>query len=229
MVSIQNFLCFDQVFFHFAAGIPWHLKHPVDISTDNRSFGGHRRHHFQFLQLSFGFFTRIFRHFGRFDFAFQRLVLVRRVIHFAQFFLNRFHLLIQIVLALAFLHLFFDTIANAFLNLQQVNFRFHHRHQIFQTLGDIKHFQYRLFVSEFQWHMCRDGVSQTCSIFNAVQRSQHFRRDLFVQLDVAFKLINRSTHQNFLLAFIHGRRFQVLRLGSKMLATVRKCRNTRAL
>ncbi|MNZ91765.1 hypothetical protein D3C78_1107600 [compost metagenome] len=96
-------------------------------------------------------------------------MLVRRVVHLAQFFLNRLHLLIQIVLALAFFHLLFDAVTDTFFNLKQVNFRFHHRHQVFQTFGDIEHLQYRLLVAEFQRHVRGDGIRQARSIVDAVQ------------------------------------------------------------
>lgn len=121
------------------------------------------------MQFRFGFLARLFRHFRRIDLALQRFVLVRRVVHLAQFFLNRLHLLIQIVLALALLHLLLDAVADAFLNLQQVDLRLHHRHQVFQTLGDVGHLEHRLFVAEFQRHVGGDGVRQARGVVDAVQ------------------------------------------------------------
>ena len=44
-----------------------------------------------------------------------------RVFHFAEFFLNSLHLLIQVVLALALLHLLLNAATNAFLDLQYVD------------------------------------------------------------------------------------------------------------
>ncbi len=58
--------------------------------------------------------SRLFRHFRRVDLTLQRFVFVRRVVHLAKFFLNRFHLLVQIVLALGFLHLLFTRLRMRF-------------------------------------------------------------------------------------------------------------------
>ncbi len=169
MVSIEDFLRLTQVFFDLATRIPRHLHHPVDVAAHHGRFRRHRRHHFQLLQFRFRFLFRLFRHFRRVDLTLQRFVFVRRVVHLAKFFLNRFHLLVQIVLALGFLHLLFHAVANAFLNLQQIDFRFHHRHQIFQTFVNVGHLQYGLFIRQFQRHMRGDGVSQTCRVVNAIE------------------------------------------------------------
>ena len=229
MVGIKDFLRLTQVFFDLAARIPRYLYHPVDITTHYGRFCRHRRHHFQLLQLCFRFLFCFFRHLRRVDFALQGFVFVRRVVHFTEFFLNSFHLLVQIVLTLGFLHLLFNAVANAFLNLQQIDFRFHHCHQIFQTFVNVGHLQNGLFVSQFQRHMCSNGIRQTRRIVDAIQRRQHFWWDFFVQLDVAFELADCSTHQHFLFSLINGRRLQILRLRRKVFAIVRERRNTRAL
>ncbi len=229
MVAVQRFLRFTQVFFHLAALVPWHLNHPFDVAAHDRRFRRHRRHHFQLLQLGFRFFARLFRHFGRFDFTLQRFIFVRRVIHFAQLFLNRLHLLIQIVFALAFFHLFFDAVTDAFLNLQQVNLRLHHRHQIFQTFINVGHFQHGLLIRQLKRHMRSHGIGQTRGVVNAVQRGQYLRRNFFIEFDIAFKLIDSRTNQHFLLALFNLRRYQIFRLCGKVLAIVGKLGNACAL
>ncbi|MNP34213.1 hypothetical protein D3C76_1274890 [compost metagenome] len=138
-------------------------------------------------------------------------------------------MLVQIVLALGFFHLLFDTVANAFLNLQQIDFRFHHRHQIFQTFIHVGHLQHRLFVSQLQRHVCSDGICQTCRIVDAIERRQHFWWDFFVELDVAFKLANRGAHQHFLLTLVERRRLKVLGFRREVLAVVRKSGDSRTL
>ena len=105
--------------------MPRHTGQPIDIASDNRCFGRHWRHHFQLLQFSLGFFFSLGWHFGFFDFIAQRFKLIRRVVELAQFFLNGFHLLVQIVLALRLLHLLLNAGANFLFDLQQINFAFH--------------------------------------------------------------------------------------------------------
>src|SRR5690606_20085441 len=115
VVGIQDLLRLTQIFFDLAAGVPRNLHHPLNVAAHDGRFSRHRRHHFQLLQLCFGFLFRLFRHLRRVNLTLQRLVFVRRVVHFAQLFLNGFHLLIQIVLTLRFLHLLFHAVANALL------------------------------------------------------------------------------------------------------------------
>ena len=229
VIGIEDLLGLTQVFFDLTARIPRHLHHPVDVATHDGRFRRHRRHHLQLLQFRFGFFFRLFRHFRRVDLTLQRFVFVRGVVHLAEFFLNRFHLLVQIVLALGFLHLLFDAVANALLNLQQIDFRFHHRHQIFQTFVNVGHLKHRLLVSQLQRHVRRDGIRQARRIVDAVQRRQHFRWDLLVQLDIAFKLADSGANQHFLLAFVNRRRVEILRFRREMLAIIRQRRNASTL
>ena len=205
VVGIQDLLGLTQVFFDLAAGIPRNLHHPLNVAAYNSRFRRHRRHHFQLLQLSFSFLFRLFRHLRRVDLTLQRFVFIRRIVHLAELFLNGFHLLVQIVLTLRFFHLLFDAVANALLNLEQIDLRLHHRHQVFQTFVNVGHFQHGLFVSQLQRHMRSDGIRQTCRIVDAVQRRQHFRWDFLIQLDVAFELADRGAYQHFLLALIKFR------------------------
>ena len=225
VIGIEDLLGLTQVFLDLTARIPRHLHHPVDVATHDGRFRRHRRHHLQLLQFRFGFLFRLFRHFRRVDLALQRFVFVRGVVHLAEFFLNRFHLLVQIVLALGFLHLLFDAVANALLNLQQIDFRFHHRHQIFQTFVDVGHLKHGLLVRQLQRHMRRDGIRQARRIVDAVQRRQHFRWNLLIQLDIAFKLADSGTNQHFLLTFVNRRRVEILRFRREMLAIIRQRRN----
>ncbi|MNB88452.1 hypothetical protein D3C75_354660 [compost metagenome] len=229
MVGIEDLLCLTQIFFDLATGVPRNLYHPLNVATHDGRFGRHRRHHFQLLQFCFGFLFCLFRHFCRVDLTLQRFVFVWRIVHLAELFLNSLHLLVQIVLALRFFHLLLHAVANAFLNLQQIDFRFHHRHQIFQTFVHVGHLQHGLFVRQLERHVRSDGVCQTRRIVDAVQRRQHFRWDFFVQLDIAFELANRSANQHFLLTLIKLRRFKVFRFCREVFAIIRQRGNTRTL
>ncbi len=77
--------------------------------------------------------------------------------------------------------------------------------------------------------MGRNGVGKARRIVDIVQRGQHLRRDLFVQFDIAFKLIDRRTDQHFLFALFDFRRDQVFRLRGKMVAIIRQGSDMRAL
>ena len=125
MILIEHRLCALQIVSYFTALGPGDADHPIQITTDDRGLGRHRRHHLQFAQFGVSLFKGLLRHTCFFDLVLKFINLVGRVIHFPQLFLNRLHLLIQVVLALAFLHLLFDTSTNALFHLTQVNLRIH--------------------------------------------------------------------------------------------------------
>ena len=71
---------------------------------------------------------------------------IRRVIHLAELFLNRLHLLVEIVLALAFFHLLLDPPADAFLDLKKINLRIHQGLKVFQSYLHISDLQNALLL-----------------------------------------------------------------------------------
>lgn len=130
--------------------------------------------------------------------------LIRRLFELTELFLDRLHLFVEIVLALALLHLLLDARPDALLNLQQIHLRLHHGHQEHEAFGDLEQAQNFLLVFNLERHMGRHGVSQTSGIINREDRCQHLRQDLLVELDVALKLTNGRTDQNFLFLFGDG-------------------------
>ncbi len=91
------------------------------------------------------------------------------LIDVTQLFLNGLHLLIQVVLTLAALHLLLDPAADALLDLQQVDFRIQQRQHVFDTrwqLGDFKDF---LLLFDLQHHVCGHGIDQAPRLIDAVQ------------------------------------------------------------
>ena len=80
----------------------------------------------------------------------QVLDLVGRIVHVAEFFLDRLHLLVEIVLALALLHLLLDAAADTLLDLHQVDLALDLAHDVFDTLARILDFENFLFFVELQ-------------------------------------------------------------------------------
>ena len=136
--------------------------------------------------------------------AFFQLFDIRTVLAFAQLFLNRLDLLVQVVVALALFHLLFHTAANTLLDLQDVNFAFQLRQQAFQTLQGLGRFQHALLLFQLQRQMRSDGVSQAAGIINPGQGSQNFLRDFFIQFDVLLELAQHRTAQGFGFSCITG-------------------------
>ena len=141
MVGIQHFLGMVQVFFDAALFAPRHSQKPVEIVANNGRLGRHRAHGFELLHLRIRFFTRFFRQFRLGDLFFQLSQLTAAIFAFAQFFLNRLHLLVQIIFALGFLHLTLHAPANFLLNLQHADFAFHMAENGLKAFFDIDDFQ----------------------------------------------------------------------------------------
>src|SRR5690606_13015299 len=107
VVGIQNLFGVDQIVIHATAFFPRQVHQPIQIATHHGGFCRHRRHHAQFFQLGIGFFAGVFGHARLFNLVVQLIKLVTTVFQIAQFFLNGFHLFVQVVLALAFSICFF--------------------------------------------------------------------------------------------------------------------------
>ena len=121
--------------------------------------------------------------------------------------MNRLHLFVEVVLALALFHLLFDTRANALLNLQQIHLRFHHGHQEHDSLGDLRQLENFLLIFDLERHVRRHGIGQAGGIINRRDRCQHFRRDLLIELDVALKLTDGRADEDFFLLLGNRDRF----------------------
>ena len=110
--------------------------------------------------------------------------------------MNGFDLLVQIKIALVFLHLAFDTATDALVDIQDVHFTFELGIEVFQALFDLRQIEHCLLVLKLQGQVCRDGVSQATRIVNAGNRGENFRGDFFIQFDVLVKLLHDRTAQS---------------------------------
>ena len=64
---------------------------------------------------------------------FLQLIDVGTLLGLAEFFLDRLHLFVQVILALRFLHLAFDAAADTLLDLQNVDFCFQQTQQLLEA------------------------------------------------------------------------------------------------
>ncbi|MNF48028.1 hypothetical protein D3C84_292480 [compost metagenome] len=212
VIRIQHLLCLGEIFLDLGAGLPRHLHHPVHIAAHHCGFRGHGGHHLQLGKLGQSLLTGIVRHPRLVNLAIEGFEFVRAVFQLTQLFLDGLHLLVEIVLPLALLHLFLDPGADALLDLQEVDLRLHHGHQKLDALGHRGDFQHLLLVFELERHVGSHGVSQSRRIVDRRNRGQHLGRDLLVELDVAFKLADGGAHQHILILLLDGGRRYVLRL-----------------
>ena len=132
MVLVEHIFSIGQVVLEFGPFAPRQANEHVQIIAHHRGFCRHRRHEFEFFQLSLGFFTGFGRHLGSLDLLFKFLD-VRALFAVTQFFLNGLDLLVQVEVALVLFHLTLHAAANALVHVQDIHLVLQLREEIFKS------------------------------------------------------------------------------------------------
>ena len=196
MIFIQHRLGAGQVVLDLGLLAPGQIDQGLDVVAHHRCFGRHRRHQLELLQLAVGLLARFLGHAGGLDLLVQ-VFEVGTLFAVAQFLLDRLDLLVQVVLALALLHLALDAATDALFHLQDVDLVLEQIEQLFQPLAHLGQIQHRLLGIELQRQMRSDGVSQATRIVDTADGRQDLGRDLLVQLDVLVELLGHRAPQGF--------------------------------
>ena len=138
----------------------------------------------------------------------------------AELLLDRLDLFVQVVLALALLHLPLDAAADALFDLQDVDFVLEQLEQLLQALGHRVEIEHRLLGFELERQMRCDGVGQAAGIVDAGDRGEDLGRDLLVELDVLVELLRHRAAQRLDLGRGLARRLNGRHLGHEVLAGV---------
>jgi hypothetical protein len=112
------------------------------------------------------------------------------------------HLFVEVVLALALLHLRLDAAANALLDLLQIHFAIDQPDQQFKPLTDVCRLEHFLLVCHAHGKVCRDGVSDARRIVDTGQAGEHLRGQLAALLDQLFEQRNQRARYHVKLAFL---------------------------
>ena len=185
---------------------PRHVDQPVDVVAHDGGFGRHRRHHLELVQLRRGLGPRLLRHADGLDPLAQLLDLVRRLVHVAELLLDRLHLLVEVVLALALLHLPLHAAANTLLDLKEIDLLLDTRNQMLQPLARVVNFENRLLLFDLHREVSGDGIGEPCRVLDIRKRGQDFRRGLLVELDVLLEVGKQGAGQGLDLAPVIGPR-----------------------
>src|SRR3546814_6816362 len=121
VIRVEHFLLRGEVLAHRAALRPRHAQHPFEVVAHHGGRGRHRRHLLELVELALRLGLDRLGNARLGDLARDLLDVVRRVVHLAELFLDRLHLLVEVVLALALLHLRLDPAADALLHLLHVD------------------------------------------------------------------------------------------------------------
>ena len=195
MIGLEYLLRLAEIAPDTSTLLPRHVQQPIDVIADHGRFGRHRGHHLELVELGGRLAARLFRHPGRLDPLGNVLNLVRRFVHVAEFLLNRLHLLVEVVLALALLHLPFHAAANTLLDLQEIDLLLDSCNEMLQPLSRVVYLENRLLLLDLHREMGSNGIGETCRVFDARKRGQYFRRGLLVELDVLFEVSQKRTGQ----------------------------------
>ena len=191
-----------DVVVHLGLLFPRALHQPVDVVAHDGRFGRHRRHQLELVELGHRLVARFLRHAGLLNALLELRELVRRVLDFAQLLLNGLHLLIQVVLALALLHLLLDAAADALFDLQHIHLAFDQREDVFETFAHVLDLEHLLLGIELERHVRGDGVGEATRLLDAGERGQDFRRHLAIELHVLLELRDDRTRQHVHLALV---------------------------
>ena len=137
VVLVEDLLRGRDVVVHLRALLPRHLDQPVDVVADDRRLGGHRRHELQLVELGGRLLARLLGHAGLGDALFQVAELVRGVLEVAELLLDRLHLLVEVVLALALLHLRLHAAADLLLDLQHLHLALDQGHHLLEARAHV--------------------------------------------------------------------------------------------
>ena len=196
MIGLENLLGQRQILLDLGLLVPRDRQQPIEVVAHDGGFRRHRRHLPQLLQLVLRLFARLLRQLGLLDLLFEFGDLVLAVL-VAEFLLDRLHLLVEIVLALRLLHLALDARADALFHLQNGDFALHQAEHLFQPLGDARYLQDHLLVRNLDGKMRRHRIGKLGVILDLLDDADDFRRNLLVELHVAFELIDDRARQRF--------------------------------
>jgi hypothetical protein len=201
VVGVEHLDRVGEVAADLALLAPRQAEQRVDVVAHDRRFRGHRRHHAQLLQLRHRLRLGLARHLRGLD-LFLHLLEIGVLVALSELLLDRLDLLVQVILALALLHLPLDASADALLDLQDVDLALEHAEQVLEALADVAHLEDLLLLLELERQMRGDRIREAPAIVDAGHRRQDFRRNLLVQLDVLVELgEQRPAHR---LDFVRG-------------------------
>ncbi len=121
----------------------------------------------------------------------------------AQLFLNGLHLLIQVVLALATLHLFLHATTNALFDLQQIDLAIEQCQHVFDTGGQFDDLEDFLLLFDLERHVGGHRIDQPTRLIDAVKRREHLSRYFLAQLDILFELGQQAADEHLRLTLGH--------------------------
>ncbi len=187
MILVEYLFRLGEILGYPRSLLPWQADQRFDVVAHDGGLGRHRRHHLELLEFRLDFTETLLGHAGGLD-LFVHLLEVGTFLAFAELLLDGLDLFVEVILALALLHLPLDPAAYPLLDLEDVEFGLELGKQLLQPLGNIEQFENLLLRLELERQVSRDRVGQPPGFFDARQRSQDLGRYLLVELHVLVEL-----------------------------------------
>jgi hypothetical protein len=195
VIFVEHFLGIAEIGVDLALLAPRQRHDRIDVVANDRRLGRHRRHEPQLFELRLGFLARVLGHARLLD-LFLDLVEVGAFFHLAELFLDRFDLFVQVILALALLHLALHAAANALLDLEDVELAFDELQKVLEPRFHVEHLEYFLLLLELERKVRGDRVAEPPRFVDTGERSEDLRGNLLVQLHVLIELLDhRAAHR----------------------------------
>ena len=158
MILIQDGLCFFKIEIVFRRLGPGQRNHPVDVIAQRGGLRSVGMHAFEPSKLPLRLFGNFLRHFRLFNFLSILIDFFLDFVAFAKFLLNGFHLLAQVELALALVHLATSLSIDIVLDLEDLDFLRHQGMNTAQPLDGIDEFKHFLRLIDFQIEIRCDQI-----------------------------------------------------------------------
>ena len=198
VIGVQDLCCLLKVRAHAALFLPGKLHERIEVTADDGRFRAHGLHHPELTQFSLRLFLSLLGHaaFGNLLFVIGDIVAVSRFLA-SELLLNRLHLLVEVVVALALVHLLLHATVNALFNGKDVHFPGNEPQKIVEALSHGKLFKLLLLVFKGNRQLSRNGVGEALGVFEGLHARDHLVGDLFAFLGVTHKLRFHRTPQGF--------------------------------
>ena len=204
VVAVKDALGLGDVEVVLGEGVPRQLQTGIQISADDRALLiaalhlGKAVHFLEQLLLTVGIQMQI----G--DPAAVLLGFGGGVVVLAQFLADHVHLLVQVVVALVFVHGFIDLLGDFLVDLQHPALPVHPLHKKAQTADQSPLFQHGLFVLKAEQKVCRDVLAEEGGVVVGIDREHHILADAGVQAEQLVEALFHVAEQRIRLGLFFG-------------------------
>ena len=195
MIIIENFLRLREVQIFGGAFIPRKIQAPIHIIANNRSLSAHGGHELKLLQLLLNLGPRFVGEVFLLEALFKLHHLGLVLVPLPQLFLNRPHLLVEVIFLLGTLHLLLNARPNFSFDREDFNLRLHQLIEPLKALARVGHLKHLLLIGMLDGQMSHDGIGQPAQVCDLPDIGQHVWLEALGHSHIAVKDLANRSHQ----------------------------------